>query len=412
MSQEMFLRKIPEDMRPWECNVNGVKFVYPAGTEQNVPYEVAVLIDKYWAEQEVDYPETGISYNDLKDKPFYESTEVLFDQRVTFDRNSAEVAVYVWGTKGKLPLEDGDRVIVTFEGETYTVPVMVDTIFTNFGNSALSSSAEYGNGFPFYVNNTGNLISIFTYGPITTDVKIERIVVHTIAPKYMPNGGAGVGYENTEVIHNGEINIPDVTNGFDGIQNITLDIAVGDTLRITWVDEEYVCSVADMDGALLFGNMAMADGEDTGEPFFFGILPGIGTLVQAADGPGLYYCKIVKEEVHTIDPKFLPSICFHVNVWYESGVGYVADKTYAEIKAAEAAKTPVVGTFTLHDGKVFTLIGCDESAYDWVNLAAIELNHTPDVYVYRVMIYEDGSVEVSGYSLTGTAISASNFYPK
>ena len=52
MSQEMFLRKIPEDMRPWECNVNGVKYVYPAGTEQNVPAEVAHLIDAWYVAQE------------------------------------------------------------------------------------------------------------------------------------------------------------------------------------------------------------------------------------------------------------------------------------------------------------------------------------------------------------------------
>lgn len=41
-------RKIPDNMNPWTCEVNGVKYVYEAGTEQNVPEEVAHIIDAYW----------------------------------------------------------------------------------------------------------------------------------------------------------------------------------------------------------------------------------------------------------------------------------------------------------------------------------------------------------------------------
>ena len=41
-------RKIPDNMQPWTCEVNGVKYVYEAGTEQDVPEEVAHIIDAYW----------------------------------------------------------------------------------------------------------------------------------------------------------------------------------------------------------------------------------------------------------------------------------------------------------------------------------------------------------------------------
>ena len=41
-------RKIPDNMNPWTCEVNGVKYVYEAGTEQDVPEEVAHIIDAYW----------------------------------------------------------------------------------------------------------------------------------------------------------------------------------------------------------------------------------------------------------------------------------------------------------------------------------------------------------------------------
>lgn len=42
----MAMVKIPKDKRPnWECEINGVKYSYPAGTEQEVPEAVAELIE-------------------------------------------------------------------------------------------------------------------------------------------------------------------------------------------------------------------------------------------------------------------------------------------------------------------------------------------------------------------------------
>lgn len=38
--------KIPDNMRPWEATINGLKYVYPAGTTQEVPDEVAALIER------------------------------------------------------------------------------------------------------------------------------------------------------------------------------------------------------------------------------------------------------------------------------------------------------------------------------------------------------------------------------
>ena len=47
-----FKRKIPDNMNPWTCEVNGVKYVYEASTEQDVPEEVAHIIDAYWKSME------------------------------------------------------------------------------------------------------------------------------------------------------------------------------------------------------------------------------------------------------------------------------------------------------------------------------------------------------------------------
>ena len=52
----MVKRIIPGNMSPWECEINDVKYVYPPGTEQMVPDEVAHVIDAWYASQEPKYP--------------------------------------------------------------------------------------------------------------------------------------------------------------------------------------------------------------------------------------------------------------------------------------------------------------------------------------------------------------------
>lgn len=193
MSQEMFLRKIPEDMRPWECNVNGVKYVYPEGTEQNVPAEVAAIIDAYWEKQAVDYPETGISFNDLRDRPFGESTEVLFDQRVELEDGDGVLS-------NALGLVVGETYEVTFNGTTYNLIAkpydMEGTVIGNYiGDTVL---AEY----PFAIIEVYPEVSaelgvpgdpiLMTRGYLeSATIRIEKSVIHTIDPKFLPGGGGG-----------------------------------------------------------------------------------------------------------------------------------------------------------------------------------------------------------------------------
>lgn len=49
MSTEMI--RIPDNMHPWHCNVNGVTYIYKAGIEveaSSLPPEVLALIRQYW----------------------------------------------------------------------------------------------------------------------------------------------------------------------------------------------------------------------------------------------------------------------------------------------------------------------------------------------------------------------------
>ena len=56
MARENFLRVIPMGSDPWVAIINGIKYSYPAGTEQDVPAEVAVLIDAQERHEQPKYP--------------------------------------------------------------------------------------------------------------------------------------------------------------------------------------------------------------------------------------------------------------------------------------------------------------------------------------------------------------------
>ena len=56
MASETFLRMIPMGSDPWVAIINGTKYSYPAGTGQDVPAEVAVLIDAQMEHEKPKYP--------------------------------------------------------------------------------------------------------------------------------------------------------------------------------------------------------------------------------------------------------------------------------------------------------------------------------------------------------------------
>ena len=238
----MVKRIIPGNMSPWECNVNGVKYVYPAGTEQYVPAEVAAIIDAYWEKQEVDYPETGISFNDLRDRPFGESTEVLFDQRVELEptEDADWISSFIDEEHTEL-LEAGKTYTVTYNGVSYKcVPVDVDGdgVPDFMGNLVLFGGEDTGE--PFLVNVVpgnndvlGEYISleiISLNADTSATVKIEKSVIHTIDPKYLPSGGGG------KVIYNWNSNADTLTD--ESGNTVTVEQAKNDMFNVV-IDDRF-----------------------------------------------------------------------------------------------------------------------------------------------------------------------------
>lgn len=195
MAQKMMERKIPSNMKPWKAIVNGVEYVYPAGETVSVPLEVAILIYKWYAENEVEFPDNRIDYNDLKNRPCYEETEVLLDQTIDCrgENSSAEAVI-----DEMLPINVGDVVAVTWDGVKYECVAFGATIATDndvaFGNTAVVEG-DY-TGEPFFVSVSPGIGTIFIdFGerPAVHSVKIEKVTVKKLDPKYIPDGvGGGV----------------------------------------------------------------------------------------------------------------------------------------------------------------------------------------------------------------------------
>lgn len=180
-------KKIPDNMRPWSCEVNGVKYVYPAGTEQDVPEEVAAIIDAYWASKEKVFPNTAISFNELKDRPFGEDRVVVFEYAGELEYIDGPYGIYL--PEQEYPLSVGDKVYVTVNG--------VETSMTAWGdewNPGICFLGKEGDPFRFATGNSphdGRFTWLTFTGP-TVDVKIENVTIEKLDPKFLPGGGGGV----------------------------------------------------------------------------------------------------------------------------------------------------------------------------------------------------------------------------
>lgn len=170
--------KIPNIMNPFTVEVNGESYSFPAGTTQVVNQAVYDVIRNI--ESMVPTPNSRAgepSFESLRDKPFGESTEVLFDQRV--ELVDGETVMFY-----NLPISDGDLVAVTIDGFKYEANAHVDAtgaeVFVNHG----------GEENPDFFVITSTLADdqhtvIFVPNKASATVKIEKPVIRTIDPKFL-----------------------------------------------------------------------------------------------------------------------------------------------------------------------------------------------------------------------------------
>lgn len=194
----MVKRIIPGNMSPWECEINDVKYVYPPGTEQTVPDEVAHVIDAWYASQEPKYPEpesgggSGGAQPDwnaaegepghILNRPFCETFETLFNQTVELPDA---------GGLGMLQMEAdlsriGDTATVTLDGVAYECDVAIPVPGQKtVGNLGLLGEGE-DNGLPFCIITAEGILMIFGEAG-THSIKIASPVIESLDRKFVPS---------------------------------------------------------------------------------------------------------------------------------------------------------------------------------------------------------------------------------
>lgn len=202
MSEPRYEVKIPNIMNPFTVEVNGKTYSFPAGTTQEVNRAVYDVIRNIESMVPTPNPRAGEpSFESLRDRPFGESTEVLFDQRVELvlpEEGLPGATMYV-GTFPE-PLENKTYRVI-YNGIEYDCtasdPLGAGIPFA-LGNTAPIGGTDTGEPFLIpivYDDVLGDIrFEIYDFnGATTATVKIEKSVIHPIDPKFIPAGvGGGV----------------------------------------------------------------------------------------------------------------------------------------------------------------------------------------------------------------------------
>jgi hypothetical protein len=246
-------------------------------------------------------------------------------------------------------LVDGAKYIVTINGvEHITTGYYSEDgyFFIGNGNICVENQPDTGESFGMVIRSMDsatrkNRVALSEPVTVDTTIKAEQLVyeiIHTIDPKYLPEGG--VGYtEGKETVIYPETKLITYVSG-DPFTMADLVLVCGETYNV-YLDGGKHTGIAKDAGLALqgtamdmpyLGNISLAGGggTNTGEDFLLVFTPSInGTmLIYMPNGvvAGTVTLKVTQgsETIHPIDPKYLP----------EGGVGYaeteqtmLADKT-------------------------------------------------------------------------------------
>ena len=177
---------IPECMRPnFVCEINGRQYSYPAGTTQEVPDEVAEVIENH-KNHRVEQPKMPV-YNQsmnirpnfaqnnpdaqdyIKNRPFYENKEAA----VIGDAITEKVTVFANGNVIRATAQPkiGGQYIVVYDGKEYPCECINPDdprggkLGATLGNPALRNAACENTGEPFGIGYTYiGYNGLFIYG--------------------------------------------------------------------------------------------------------------------------------------------------------------------------------------------------------------------------------------------------------
>lgn len=358
---------IPKDRNPFVVIVNGVKYSYPAGATTEVPDEVADVIEKYVGAKPKPDPNAGggVSWNDLRDKPFYEETKTVNEPlNITWDGNTDGL---MWLDLGYFRLCKVSNAFLNRKQITsLTVSLNTGKVFNADSYEENGDTATWGVSTPSYMvgvvfvdkenslyvdsdNNTvtisekGIYILATQSGPFITSItSIEPIeqtktVVTPIETKYLPKS-LHFGDETTMV--KGDTlywdgNTDGLASPIDRVYKVseipgTLTISADTECIVSGFDEtvsiypvEYVEGYWEIgDYIIVMYEEAFNDPEITAG--YGGVEPGI-YFVKTEEGypesltiPGFGDFVSKQTVVKPIDPKYLPDVSDIDPKWIEA----------------------------------------------------------------------------------------------
>ena len=288
----------------------------------------------------------------ILNRPFGESTEVLFDQWVELVDADGDVGVYT----GPFPelLEAANTYNITYNGNVYKC-VPLDALSAGYptfiGNTSVMGGADTGEPFAIVVVEDPDVGGIGTSimscaGDTSATIRIEKFVIHTIDPKFLPDGVPCVQQgELVEILPMTEV-VAD--NGSFNIYTKIEGVEVGKSYIVNYNGTEYKCvgqDFAAIPGAVALGNLGAFGGEPTGEPFVFSVVPdamfeqtGFGAqIVPLYDAEAVSVAvSALSETLHKIDPRLLPD-------------DLVRDVLIVKVATVDTDGNPLTASYTGHD---------------------------------------------------------------
>ena len=135
------------------------------------------------------------------------------------------------------------------------------------------------------------------------------------APDYVKNRTHYEYTETVEILHETELTGVDQDGMYNAILDVTSFTGNEKQLTVTFDGTEYVCDALTLDdtGAVYFGNMSkMEAGDDTGEPFFIGVMKANNLAIMLMPDTEAHTVNIngLIANIKTIDKKYLPEYIF------------------------------------------------------------------------------------------------------
>lgn len=194
---------------------------------------------------------------------------------------------------------------------------------------------------------------------------------------------------NTVILEEQNFTFSEQGNLMVAIISKGLGVAYGEIVAVSWDGVLYNCTVEDLGGRVVLGNLGLSPGisnVDTGEPFII-MSDGSSTQVGTSDTSTEHVLSISRKNMvmKKIEPKYMGLFVFPIYSDDKSGVS--TSVSYDDVRAAFDAKIPIFAQ------KIYTISGLYVDQYEFCKA----ISHADDRLEFRfdskiVKYLNDGTI--------------------